>query len=290
MDEKIKQYYMAKEMQKRLYARRREEQENYENNIYEIEQEANDDTRLINEAAYRKKEEIRAEYAEKIKPATDADLAQINEVVYAVQKKFAYCEVNPKLESVEVYKYSNHDENGNYIRESRKICIEPIDVLVSDQFKQINVYIVEDKNKPKNKYALIVRGRTIFVSEKLNLPNLRYGSHIIGVHTNHHTNIEKTIKNAPDVESLKVWYDTHKKLVLADYLEAHAQSEREYVEALELFKNKEWQLLFLYHKKEYYERNYSHGTETEEYKEVLKNIERLKKEVTKWIKNWYMML
>lgn len=52
--------------------------------------------------------------------------------------------------------------------------------------------------------------------------------------------------------------------------------EKDYIEAKELLKDPAWQIMYWERKKHYYENNYSHGTKTEEYKEVLKQLRKLK--------------
>jgi hypothetical protein len=55
-----------------------------------------------------------------------------------------------------------------------------------------------------------------------------------------------------------------------------ATLEKEYLEAIELLKEVKWQIQYLEFRRHYYEHNVSHGTENPEYKEILKQIQKLK--------------
>lgn len=172
----------------------------------------------------------------------------------------------------EVYT-SDKDEKGNYISDKRKIVLNPFEILEDDEFKKIAVYLVEN-GKPVNKFSLIIRGRSIFgYSDEFN--KFRYGSYITGTH-DEGCNIEKTLKDLPTEEGLKTWYSKNKENLLKDFKELQKQIEEKYKEAIELYKSKGWKILFLENEKDYYENHYCGGTETKEYKQVIKELKTLK--------------
>ena len=174
-----------------------------------------------------------------------------------------------------VYTYSDKDDKGNYLRDKRRIIINPIEILQDDEFKKIAVYLVEN-DKPKNKYSLIVRGRTIFNDEDLGLLKFRYGSSFKG--SDDKCNIELTLKELPTKEELIDWFNKNKQNILKEYLEQHKILEQEYKEALKLYELKDYKILFLEKQKDYYENYYRRGTETEEYKQIVKELQEVKNE------------
>jgi len=178
---------------------------------------------------------------------------------------------NPTLPTLKVYYYSNRDEQGNYINDPREIYIDPIQTLRSDMYSIFNLYIVPN-DKPKNKYALIIRGSTI-LDPVMSSPSRGY---IFKINDNAHIRI--TIKDAP----------TKKELI--EYIARPLNMQRimdmipndlssligEYHEAIELLKEVKWQIMYLESQKHYYEQGVSHGTEDPEYKEILKQLKTLK--------------
>ena len=174
----------------------------------------------------------------------------------------------------EVYIYSDKDEGGNYLTEKRKIFLTPYEILADDEFKKIAVYITEN-NKPKNKYSIIIIGKSIFgYSENLGLLDFRY----YGVQCNNTGNIARTLKDLPTVEELKGWYSRNKNklTLLNEYLAKHTEVEAEYMKAKLLYKSKKWKIVYLEKRKDYYESQYSRGIETAEYKKIVRQLKKLK--------------
>lgn len=205
--------------------------------------------------------------------ALEADCKPYEEIEDKAKRIFKLIEVikGDKDLTFDVYYYSDRDENGNYISEERKRSIKPIDTIVSDEFKVINIYIAQNK-KPTNKYSLFAAGRTIFNDENL---IMRLRNYIQCCHTDH-CNIELILKEMPTEEGLKLWYEKNKSNILKEYLEKHTEMESEYKETVELSKDKEWQILYLENLKDYYEKGVSHGEETEEYKSIVKELKKLR--------------
>jgi hypothetical protein len=168
---------------------------------------------------------------------------------------------------IEIYSYRDIDDNGNYYKdgngnyEARKIIYSPIDTLVQDQYKNIQVFIVRNK-KPINKYTLTIQGKSLFYNRLDHILPER-NSYIQGIDEN--TNIRQTLKEAPTVEALKKWYDKNKAHLLKDikstgdknlndlsgrmdfghFLVEHAKLEVQYEEAKILYKRPEWKALYV---------------------------------------------
>lgn len=280
MDEILKQYNADKKRLEELCVKSEEERRRFETEVYKLDKEAYIAKELIDDATREKKNALTETYESGIRAEIDGEKSTLVESIYNTEKKFTFFEIKNMDLTFEVYSYSDRDENGKYIPNKRKVISTAYDVLVYDAYKKIEIHIVADKNKPKNKFALNAYGRTIFASEKFKIQSLKYGGWVAGINTDF-TNIEKTLRHAPSEDELKKWYEKNKATILEDYLKEHAELEREYIESIEIFKSKEWQLAYWIHRKNYLEFAYSRGRDSEEYLEAMQNIERLKKEVTK---------
>ena len=168
---------------------------------------------------------------------------------------------------VYVYKGGSYP---NYITDDYK----PIDTIKDDKYAKIQAFIVKDEKKPKNKFALIIVGKSIFNccdGRLIDLPHY-YGQ---PCHTNYE-NISLSITNRPLEDTLKKYYNRNKHKILKEFLEEHKKLEQEYETVIKATNTLEWELAYWENKKDDYENHYSRGTEMDEYKEVLKNIEKIK--------------
>lgn len=147
------------------------------------------------------------------------------------------------------------------------IFYEPIDTIILDKYKRIQVYITHNKKKPKNKFDIILVGDTIFNNKVIKLPN-DYG---IDAHINN-ANIKILLKSGSSEKTLQEYFNKNKEKILATYINLFSDIEKKYEKAKSLYKDKNWQKAFLEWQKYYYEEHYSHGTETTEYKEIIKKL------------------
>jgi hypothetical protein len=157
------------------------------------------------------------------------------------------------------------------LHDKRKVPYSPIDTLIKDQYKHINVYIVTNK-KPTNKFTLYAVGYSIFLNQSkplIKFPNQHYVS---GIHEEH-ANIHIPLKDAPTEKELLNWYNKNKSKIMD--LTEHEQLEKEYEEALTLSKNRSWQILYLENQKHYYENHVYQGKDSPEYKEILAKLKSL---------------
>lgn len=190
-------------------------------------------------------------------------------------------ETSKDYEKPEFKVYKNdypRDEKGEVIRVQRGVCLDypdkieipyvPIDTIKDDKYAKIQIFIT-DNDKPKNKFSLSAEGHTIF-PEKIIKSSYYYGYsfHSDGV------NIIKAMIDKPTKEELKTYYERNKKGILKQFLEEHKKIEQEYENIIANTDNKQWEIAYWKNKKHCYE-NYREGTETEEYKEVMKKIKKL---------------
>ncbi len=161
--------------------------------------------------------------------------------------------------------YSNYNYGG------KRNNLKPIGILGDDEFKNIRVYITKN-NKPKNKYSLYAVGMSVF-RESLIKMNKDYTS-IIN-RDGGYLDIEKHIKDLPEEKLLLSYYEKNKNEILKDFLAEHKKVEEKYKFVLKSCLTKDWIRLYLEEQKIYYEVGYYNGTETEEYKKILKELKEL---------------
>ena len=227
-----------------------------------------------------------------IRAERDATIAQIEEKAKATaeiqQKKMEGVsaeinEVNRCLDLIEVakqhtddlgfrvYRYNGRDKAGEHIKE----YFSPFATIADDQYKKVHVFVVPNR-KPVKKFSLFIAGNTIFYHRDKQFidRNVFYG-YINGVNEEN-AQIRVVLRDAATEKELTDWYDKHKATVLKEFLAEHAEIEQEYEAAKKLAETLEWQVLYLERKKEYYERDYHRGTDTEEYKQVMEELLKLK--------------
>ena len=145
-------------------------------------------------------------------------------------------------------------------------------LFFENNYAAIKVFIINNR-KPKNKYSLIVAGNTIFDNDTLNI-KIPYSYGVDCYEKN--ANIFFRIKDAPNKEDLTVYFNKNKAKILKDFLIEHKKAEAEFEEIKKMtINNKEWEIIYLEEKKYYYENNVCRGTETQEYKEIIKKLKEL---------------
>ncbi len=248
---------------------RRKEQRAIEDEIYEK-------IRVLEDRKYKKIRKIEGKI-DREKKRVESIETELAKPIKQVEKILALIEVfkSGHDTNFEVYYYSDEDEEGNYISDKRKIVISPLEVLADDKYKKVAVYIVPN-DKPKNKFTLIIRGKSIFAY--YDIFQLRIHSYgWIGGIQDDRCNVEMNLKSLPTEKELSVWFGKNKQNFLKDFFTKHKQLESEYEKAIDLYKNsRAWRVFYWEGRKDYYENHYLHGTETEEYKEVLKELKKAK--------------
>lgn len=177
-------------------------------------------------------------------------------------------QMDNSLPSIEVYTYSDHDENGNYIRNKRKVFFDPLKCVYSDGYSIFNLYIVPNKNRV-NKFSLVIRGYSIFER----IENFRRGNGYISGVQEDGCNLKWTIKEAASEKELLAY--ASKKKVSDMIPNELLELPKEFENAKEMFQDPRWQLFYWKHKKEYYESQVSNGTNDPEYLDILRQIQKL---------------
>lgn len=165
----------------------------------------------------------------------------------------------------------------HYYKYGEKVSYKPHDLIHTDKYTSLYSYIVSNK-KPKNKFSLIIVGQTIFNEDTMNCfkRNLSYtlNSYSIDAHINN-ANIKVLIKDAPSEKILIDYYSKNKEKIISNITDNLIPIKKEYEEAIELYKKKEWQIAYFKYQKYLYEENYSRGTELPGYKEIIKELKTL---------------
>jgi len=277
----IQEVKKAREEIKRLDVKETEEIEKIweekEEEIRELKKKEREIKDLIwdKKVEYEQKEEAitkdyKLKYQETLKP--------INEF----KRIMAYFKVlnSDKSLNYEVYNYDYpRDEKGEVIRtkngsypERIKIPLERLKVLANDEFKHIAFYLIYDDSyrKKVNKYSLCIIGKTIFSGDVFK--DVRPYNYVLPCNTNYN-NIAIEVKVGKTREELIRYCDRYKGF--NGNLAELEKLEKEYLEAIKLWDLKEWKIAYLEDRKDYYKNNYSHGTETEEYKIICEEIVKL---------------
>lgn len=174
---------------------------------------------------------------------------------------------NPSKLTPEVYFYSDRDAQGNYVSKKVKMTIDPVKTILEDKYSKVMLYIVPN-GKPTNKFSLIIRGYSIF-GEGLLGKGISFGYVTRIGELN--SNIRITIKDAANKQSLIDYMNRNMKKIM-DMLPALSELNKEYEEAIALYEQPAWKILYLKDKKGYYENHYSNGTQTPEYAKVIAEL------------------
>lgn len=212
---------------------------------------------------------------EKLKEALNVESVPYKGTIDKVKRILEFIKLfmsNPSVSAPEIYRYSDRDDQGNYLgyNNKRKIMIDPIKTIYQDTYNIFNLYIVPNK-KPTNKYSLIIRGYTIFGSI---MRNYLYGS-ISGI-SDSNCNIYINVKDAPTVKELQSYVEKHMDKISNMIPKECISFAKEYEEAIELFNDVRWQIFYWESMKKYYEDGVHNGTEDPEYAIILDHLKQLK--------------
>lgn len=143
--------------------------------------------------------------------------------------------------------------------------------VCDDQYKKIGLYIIKNDNKV-NCFSLILKIHSLFTDDHIT----KWSDKSFRIWGDHE------IKTAPTEKALVQWYEKNKGKIkvsnysnsypLSEYIKYHESLEQEYLEAVKLFEDAKWRIIYWEHRKYYYEEHYSRGTETEMYKGVLEAL------------------
>ena len=243
----------------------------------------------VYEEKIRKLEAERDAEIDKLENSLKAELGKLKAeeeqcylVIKDVQLTFKMMELFERgfdPQELRYYQYTDKDDQGNYIgTRVRKIYGDPVQVMASDKYKHVAVFLVEN-GKPVNKWSLVAAGRSVFAEL---LQNLRGFGSSSGI-SNFEPSADRiaVLREGPSREKLLAWYEKQGRYpehlcqagkAMLEWLQAHIKLQDCFEEAVRLYGTREWRLAFLDHRKHYYEHSYSNGTQTDEYKAVLEEI------------------
>jgi len=244
----------------------------YHNKIYELEDEMRKEVDILDKSAEAKRKEYEEKVVELYKPTME--LKNIFKVFNIMKNKQQHGLNTPKVYHFDYLK----DKNGYSQGDKIEMFYNPRGVIGDNEFIKLFAYITTNR-KPLNSTSLILVGNThlnSLLSEKYT-----YG---IDAHTQD-ANIRVLIKDFKTEEEAKAYFEKNKDKLLKDWLEEHKKAEEYYIEKVKLWNNKEYKIAYYEDLKDYYENHCSNGTETEEYKEVLRKLENLNAGRQEWESN-----
>lgn len=264
------------------------EEENKQDEIFKKEEDVlwtkfNRLEQKLNNQKYKEKH-ILSRKKEKFKTSIQAREKPHVEKRQEYERILTFMEIHKRETEVKPFKVYYHDyprdEKGEVIQKLEGNCYcypekievpyEPIAELKNDKYAVIKAYITQN-DKPKNKYTLSIIGRTIF-NEKLLERHYSYGCS----YHEEYANINIWLADRPTKEELLTYWAKHKDQKIIEFLEQHTQIEKEYEEVIKATDNNMWEMAYWENKREYYEHHYNRGTETKEYRQVLKQLKKLK--------------
>ena len=232
-----------------------ENRENFQNQEHELYCKYLDLQRALDDKKAAEHEEIKKKIAKCNEVLNSGKKASVD-IIHTTERVFRLIDVYVS-EKPELKFEDWSDKTGRTI----------IDTLCDDEYKKAWIYICESR-KPKNKFALKLRTKSIF---QYQFDEFR--------------KYDQTIKECPTEEELKKWYGKNKGKIqwrwmshiftFAEYVEKHVSLEKEYQEAIVLSEKKVWLRGYWEHQKHYFEEHVCRGTDTEEYKKVLKILSKL---------------
>jgi len=221
---------------------------------YKLASELRDKIHALESEKYK----IEREYEKKIETLKDENRAKVFPLMGVKQK---YDRV---IELIEISKATEKDLSLSANNRGREL--QCIDEPVNNEYIHIYVYVYQN-DKPKNKFTLAFAARSIFSTEMM---GYRWGS-IKPYFEGNRASFEFDIKDAPTKKELIDFY-TKKGADSFWKKDDFENLVKEYETVLKECNTNEWQKECLLSKKYYYENNYSGGTKTPEYKQILKEL------------------
>lgn len=280
---KLEQSEKAKSALKELETREERATKIDANKILKIEGGFNDKIRTLENKKHHAVNEIREKVAQKTityHKGKEQYFEQISEfkTILNIINLEAEHQVN-SLATPEVYRYDYlYNKNGGIEGDKQKLFYNPIASIADDDFKKVLVYLTKN-DKPKNKFDLVILGNTIFVNRcsdnnPLKLP-YTYG---LNAHTDQCNCIFLVKSFSSKIEAVN-YFEKHKKKLSKNILSMFTETEEQFNKVIAELKaseelQKAWRIASLKDKKEYYETQYSRGTETKEYKEICKELKK----------------
>jgi hypothetical protein len=177
------------------------------------------------------------------------------EIIKRVEQLFKFMHLS--IEGFDVPTPDVHYYNNSMDASNKRVQVYPIATLREDKYNKIYLYILPNK-KPTNKFTLKIEGYSPLGNER-----------------NWHG--ERDVKNAPTQEALIEYAKKNIDKIRATLPSNLDELAIEYETAVELLKDKNWWILYLENRKNYYVSHYSGGTTTPEYKDLCAIYNQYKK-------------
>jgi len=241
--------------------------------------------RELKDKQYKEEDKIQQNYNKQLKKIkSDSEtLKSINQQFRRIKTLRTLITKCIKLDDYSVYKYDYLKlENGSSDIEKgkQKTFYKPLFELENNEFLNMNLFITKNR-KPKNKYSLIVVGKTFFCDNfggSNNLLNTNVYEYGLNIHTDN-ANIKINIKDFPTFKQAEQYAEKNKEKILKIFREEHNNLIFEYKDVIENTNSTDWKIAVLEDGKHYYEKCYSNGKEEPQYKEIIKELNILNKKV-----------
>jgi len=155
-----------------------------------------------------------------------------------------------------ILKFFKIVEYKEFIKDNPRGLI--IDTIRDDKYCKIVVNI-DTNGKPKNEYSLYLVGYSLFNED-------------FGKEFNRFPRYSKNLLDKPTEEELKGYWNRNKEKIIKSINEEINKLIIEYEEAEKLYEIKEWKIAYLENKLNYYTNHYSHGEETQGYKDIISKL------------------
>jgi phage host-nuclease inhibitor protein Gam len=265
MNELIKNYQNNCDEWNNLYAQQQEIGRKFDKKIRDIKDKYQDQIRKIESKMYDEIGEIDEEQRNKIdeiQREKDAIVEKLNQAREIFKYICLYTD-NPITKTPDVF----------VIRYGIETSFNPIITIRDDNYCKAYLYIITN-NKPVNKYSLIMVGSCPVLEPDRDTINNLY-SYGIDAHTKEKGHIMLKIKDDHSEKYLREYAQKNIKRI-TNLLSIVDEKIAKYQQAIEIFQTTEGKIAFYNWRKDYYEKHYCNGTETPEYKAVLKKLKQLK--------------
>lgn len=192
-----------------------------------------------------------------IKRRLKGEKSRVSPLKETLQSYWMDSSILNQLEKEGFLKVYPNDKTSN--THDKTVELIPLKMLIDNDYSKVGIFIGGSK-KPVNKFRLSLKYKTVFRE----FYDFSFSQEIL--------------KDAPSIKTLKTWYEKNEQKLITQFIDPLRDLERQYEEALKLFKEPEWRMAYLLYQKFYYEERYSQGTETRYYKKILEEIEHMKAE------------
>lgn len=257
MKQLIKQTENAKAAIKRIFAAEKLNLSTLENKKWEQSNIIRDKIHKLESEKYELEQKFNGEM-EALKNDNKAKVGPLQEVCNQHKKVVEFMRIKKAAKVLPELKANNR---------GKEIIL--LDNPTTNQYINVYAYVYQN-SKPKNKYSLAIVAVSIFSPEML---GYRWGS--IQPYFEGHCPraFEFDVKDAPTKNELIEFYNKKGGNSFWNVAQFEA-TVKEYEAVLSECNTPEWEREYLLSQKDYYENNYSRGTETPEYKAIIKQLKK----------------